>query len=127
MTFFIDNNLSKYLSDGMKGFGEHVEHLTDSFPSNAEDIEWLRYVGERGLVLVTRDERVRWRPAEVHALWQYKVRAFFLGGKNRTRCQLVQQVVRNWPRRKELAETTPPPFAFRVPPTGSKITGLELR
>ena len=58
MTFFIDNNLSKYLSDGMKGFGEQVEHLTERFPPSAEDPEWLKYVGEKGLVLVTRDERL---------------------------------------------------------------------
>jgi predicted nuclease of predicted toxin-antitoxin system len=126
MTFFIDNNLSKYLSDGMKGFGEHVEHLTERFPPSAEDPEWLKYVGEKGLVLVTRDERLRWRPAEIRAFVQYGVRAFILGGKNRTRCQLIQQVVRNWPRMKELANTTPPPFAFRVPPTGAKITKLQL-
>ena len=50
--------------------------------------------------------------------------AFFMGGKNRNRCQLIQQLVRNWPRMKELAKKTRVPFAFRVPPSGTKFTTL---
>ena len=75
-----------------------------------------------GNLFVTRDERIRWRPAELRALKDHKVGAFFLGGKNRTRCQLIQQLVRNWPRMKELAGKTNPPFAFRIPPQGVKVT-----
>ena len=32
---------------------------------------------------------------------EYQVGAFFMGGKNLRRCQLIQQLVRNWPRMKE--------------------------
>ncbi len=60
------------------------------------------------------------------ALKQHGVGAFFMGGKNLQRCQLIQQLVRNWPRMKELANKTNVPFAFHVPPTGKKLTSMNL-
>ena len=119
MKFFIDNNLSQQLADNMKDFGEKVMHLREKFDPDTEDTDWLKYVGQRGLILVTRDERIRWRPAERLALKTHNVGAFFLGGKNLTRCQLIQQLVRNWPRMKELAGKTKRPFIFRVPQKGT--------
>ena len=126
MKFFIDINLSQQLAIGMKGFGEHVIHLQEKFPPDTDDQIWLKYIGEKGLILVTRDERIRWRPAELRALKDHKVGAFFLGGKNRTRCQLIQQLVRNWPHMKELADKTKHPFVFRIPPQGAKVTKMPL-
>ena len=57
--FFFDNNISKKIVEGLKAFGEEVVHLQEKFPEDSADIEWLRYVGENGLVIITRDERVR--------------------------------------------------------------------
>ena len=77
MKFLLDNNLSKYLSIGMQGFGENVMHLKDVFPENTDDATLLKYVGENELYLVTRDLNIRRRPAEIDALKNYKVGAFF--------------------------------------------------
>ena len=126
MRFFIDENLSPQLAKGMSGFGEDAIHLTEVFSQGTEDVDWLRYVGQNGLFLVTRDERVRWNPAELQALKIHDVGAFFLGGKNRSRCDLIQQLVRNWPRMKEIGSRTRRPFAFKVPPSGSKFVPLPL-
>ena len=126
MKFFIDNNLGEQLAVGMKGFGENVMHLKDEFAEDTEDHDWLPYVGDNNLFLVTRDEKIRRAPAELGALKQHNVGAFFLGGKNRTRCELIQQLVRNWPRMKKLARETGRPFAFRIPPSGSKINRINL-
>lgn len=126
MTFFVDNNLSTALAAGMKGFGEDVVHLQDRFPEDAADSDWLAHIGSEGWFLITRDERIRYRPSEWKALKEHQVGAFFLGGKNRSRCDLIQQLVRNWPRMKESAAKTRRPFAFRVPPSGTKYTPLPL-
>jgi len=126
MKFFIDNNLSTYLAAGMKGFGEEVMHLCDQFPPDTVDTKWLEYIGNNGYVLVSRDEKLRWNPAEIYALKTFKVGAFFLGGKGRTRCELIQQLVRNWPKMKKLAESTNPPYVFRIPPSGTKFVKLTL-
>lgn len=126
MTFFIDNNLSQQLARGMKEFGEDVTHLQDHFPPDTDDPIWLERVGAEGWTLITRDDRVRFRPAEIQALREHRVGAFFLGGKSRSRCDLIQQLVRNWPRMKDLAARTRRPFAFRVPPSGVKIDVIPL-
>lgn len=124
--FFIDNNLSPQLAAGMKGFGEEVIHLRDEFPEDTDDAIWLEYVGENNLFLVTRDKSIRRRPIELQAFRGNNVGAFFLGGKNLTRCQLIQQLVRNWPRMKELARKERRPFAYRIPPSGKKFTLIPL-
>jgi len=85
LKFFLDNNLSERLAHGMKAFGEDVVHLKELFPQATEDVSWLKYVGDGGLFLVTRDERLRWNPAEIRAIREHRVGAFFLGGKERSR------------------------------------------
>lgn len=126
MKFFIDNNLSPLLARGMREFGEDVIHLQDEFDEDADDEEWLPYVGDNAYVLVTRDESIRRRPAEIAALKRHRVGAFFLGGKTLSRCELIQQLVRNWPRMKELAQKERRPFIYRIPPSGTKYTKIGL-
>jgi predicted nuclease of predicted toxin-antitoxin system len=126
MKFFIDNNLSPHLAHGMKAFQEDVTHLTDHFLPETADEEWLPHVGQNGWFLITRDERIRKNPLELSAIRKHAVGAFFLGGKNRTRCDLIRQLVRHFPRMKELAAKTRRPFAYRIPPTGSKIESIPL-
>lgn len=126
MRFFIDNNLSPSLARGMKAFGEAVDHLQEHFPKDTADTEWLEYIGNNDFFLVTRDNAIRKNPAELQSLKRHGVGAFFLGGKSRTRCELIQQLVRNWPRIKEYATRQKKPFAFRVPPSGTKFDKLSL-
>lgn len=126
MNAFLDNNLSEALAAGMTAFGESVIHLKDRFELDVDDEVWLQVIGKEGLILITRDERIRFRPNELAALRDNGVGAFFLGGKNRNRCELIQQLVRNWPRMKDLAGRTRKPFAFRVPPSGTKFVPLPL-
>ncbi len=124
--FFIDSCFGHQLDDGLKAFGEKVTHLTEHFAEGEGDPEWLRVIGDKGLVLVTRDLKIRWRPLEIKALREHRVGAFFLGGKNMAICQTIQQVVRNWPRMKDLAAKTKRPFMYRVPPKGVKIAPLPF-
>jgi hypothetical protein len=126
MRFLVDNNLSTRLAAGMAAFGESVVHLQDHFPPDVQDVEWLRFVGEQMMFVLTRDERIRWNPAEKQAFVEFGVGAFFLGGKRRTHCELIRQLVRNWPRIKELAANSRRPFAFRVPPTGTSIKPISI-
>ena len=45
MKFFVDNNLSPQLANGMKAFGEDVIHITEIFPDNTDDTEYLPRIG----------------------------------------------------------------------------------
>jgi predicted nuclease of predicted toxin-antitoxin system len=126
MTFFIDNNLGANLVVGLRAFGEDVIHLTEKFPQNTPDEIWLKEIGERNYFLITRDERIRWNPAELGAFCKYKVGAFLLGGKNLKKWEIIQQLIRNWPRINEMAGKTRKPFAFRIPPHGTKFSSFQL-
>jgi hypothetical protein len=110
----------------MKGFQENVIHLTDVLKQDVKDPLLLQYIGENNLFLITRDERIRKRPGEIEAIRKYSVGAFILGGKNQSRCNLILQLVRNWPRIKDLAERTRKPFIFRIPAKGTKFDPLQL-
>lgn len=124
MKFFFDNNISESLVQGMKAFGEDVMHLREQFKQETSDEEWLKYIGENGMFLITRDQNIRWNPAERAALHRHKVGAFFLGGKNLNRCRLIQQIVRNWPKVKQLSGNCSPPFAFQISSKGTEITKI---
>ena len=126
MKFFFDNNLSYKLSNGLKEFGENVIHLRDIFSEDTPDVEWLEHIGKEGLVLITRDKRIRYNPFELSALKEHKVGAFFIGGKTLSACQLIQIIVRNWPKIKESARKKKPPYAITIPPKGTKFTEISL-
>ena len=126
MKFFIDNNLGKQLAIGMKGFGENIVHLQEIFPEDIDDIKVLSYCGKNQYFFITRDYQIRYRPAELKAFKTHNVGAFILAGKNLNKWELIQQLVRNWLRIKELSMKTKLPFAFRIPPKGTKIKKIPI-
>jgi uncharacterized protein with PIN domain len=126
MTFFFDNNLSHKIVKGLREFGEDVVHLADEFPRDTTDEEWLPIVGERGWILITRDKKIRRRPAEIDAYRRNGIGGFVLTGKSLEGWKIIRQLVNRWEKIKELARSTRKPFLFRIPPRGSKIERLPL-
>ena len=126
MKFFFDENLPKWLATGMREFRQDTSHLLDEFPSGTLDVDWLPTIGERGWFLISRDANIRRRPAELNAFRKHNVGGFVLAGKDLNGWGIVEQLVRNWRKIMELAETTSRPFLFRVPPGGAKIVKIPL-
>lgn len=127
MRFLVDNNIGPGVAKGMRCFGEDVDHLRKHFREDAPDPEWLAEAGRRGWCVLTRDDRIRSRPNELAAVKQHAVGLFVLAGKNRTRCEIIQQLIRNWPQIKEHARNHSRPFVFKVPPKGAKLVKLLLK
>lgn len=81
--FFVDENdlaLGKALA-GLHGnvvFPGHPD-LPD-VPRQSLDDEWLEVVGAMGLVVITRDQRIRYRPVEKRMWVERGVRGFVLTG-----------------------------------------------
>ena len=50
-------------------------------PRGSLDDEWLPIIGMRRLVVITRDQRIRYRSAEEQAWLAHRVRGFVLTGK----------------------------------------------
>jgi hypothetical protein len=48
------------------------------FPPDAEDAVWLAEAGRRRWIVLTKDERIRWKPGEQSAIVKWGVRCFVL-------------------------------------------------
>jgi len=129
MNFFFDNPLSPNLAKAMNLLEERegtVTHLKDIFPGDEKDEIWLPYVGNNDLVLITRDRKIRKRPAQLMAFKRHDVGAFILTGKIMTKWQGIRQLINAWEEIKRLNTITKKPYAFQIPLRGRKIQRLGL-
>ena len=79
VTFFIDHSLGgKLIAQRLCDLGAQVETLADHFPVNTPDVEWLKAVGEKGWIVLSKDGRIRRDSVERATLKAAGVRAFFL-------------------------------------------------
>ena len=81
--FFVDENdlaLGKAFASVHDGvvYPGHAE--LPEVPRQTPDDVWLPIIGARGLVVITRDKRIRYRPVEKRAWLTYGVRGFVLTG-----------------------------------------------
>jgi hypothetical protein len=80
--FFFDNNLAPKIAKGLNGFvsPEHqVIHLKERFPSNTDDVDWMKQIAqEDDLIIVTADIRIGRNPQEIEAWKQAGHTIFFL-------------------------------------------------
>src|SRR5699024_3220725 len=47
----------------------------------APDLGWMPEVARRGLLVVTRDRRIRTRPAELRTYWEFGIRSVWLAAQ----------------------------------------------
>ena len=79
LIFFVDRSLGKEpLISRLRQRGWKVHAHDDLFKPGADDTEWLEYCGRRGLLVLTKDERIRYRPAEKAMLLEHNCRCFVL-------------------------------------------------
>lgn len=81
-TFFVDRSLGKSIAEGLRDVGLSVVTMADAYGERAgqslKDEVWLADAGRYGWVVLTKDERIRRRPAERDALISARVRVFCL-------------------------------------------------
>jgi len=80
--------------EALRQAGLRVEVHDDHFPPDALDVDWLRVVGGRGWVVLTKDERIRRRPLERDALLEAGVHAFVLTARRMSGADMGQAFVR---------------------------------
>jgi len=83
-----------------------------------EDRVWLRTVGERGWVVLTKDQRLRYRPLEIAALRASKARVFVLIAGNLRGIEIAAVFLRALPRIYKFLHSLPGPFVARVSKSG---------
>lgn len=112
------------MPDVLRAAGARVESHDDHFAQSATDEEWLKEVGRRGWIVLTKDHRIRYRLSELEAVRSARVRAFVLTPRNLTGSQNGKVFARALPRMIRYATGNPPPFIAAVTRAG-QITPLK--
>lgn len=96
-------------------------------PLGTDDLDWMPVVAALDLVVVTRDKRIRSRPAELCLYWELGVRSVWIGVKRDLRPQdQVELFLRHEARlRREIVKRGPGPWALAMSESG--LRPLRLR
>jgi predicted nuclease of predicted toxin-antitoxin system len=117
--FFLDRSLgSKHVAHALRAAGVTVEIHNDHFPQDARDEIWLPEVGKRGWVVLTKDDRIRYRSAEFAAVIDAHVALFALASGNLNGEEMAQAFVAALPRMHRLLAKHRPPFIAKVTRSG---------
>lgn len=77
VVFFVDRSLGRYIvAEALREAKALVEIHDDHFPPDEPDTVWIREVGHRRWVVLTRDERILRRRSEKQAVIDAKLRVF---------------------------------------------------
>ncbi|HEV3024178.1 MAG TPA: hypothetical protein VGX76_16995 [Pirellulales bacterium] len=118
--FFLDQCLGQHLvAQALRDAGVEVELLTDHFNDDVSDDEWLAEVGSRNWVALTKDKRIRRRPAELAALMKGNTRTFLLTAGNIRGADMAQAIVSALPRMKQFVRDFPAPFVATIAKSGT--------
>lgn len=113
--FFLDRSLGiEPIRSELVRCGLTVEAHDDHFARNEEDRVWLRAVGERGWVVFTKDQRLRYRPLEIAALRESGTRVFVLTAGNLRGAEIAGVFVATLPRIMRILRANPGPFLARI-------------
>jgi len=120
--FFIDRSLGvDPIRAELVRAGLVVEIHDDHFNRDEEDRVWLASAGARGWVVLTKDQKLRYRPLEVSALRASKARVFVLTAGNLRGVEIAAVFLAALPQICKVLESHPGPFVARVSKSG-KVT-----
>lgn len=118
--FFIDRSLGvEPIRTELIKAGLVVETHDDYFARDEEDRIWLQTVGERGWVVLTKDQKLRYRPLEIAALRASNARVFVLTAGNLRGIEISAVFLAALPRICRLLHSRPGPFVARVSQSGN--------
>ena len=74
------------------------------------DEEWLRDAGERRWIVLMKDAKIRYRPAELQVVVDHGLRAFCLTNANLRGAEMAARFVEHLPQIERLARQQPGPY-----------------
>ena len=117
--FFIDRSLGiEPIRTELVTAGLIVEIHDEHFARDEEDRVWLQTVGERGWVVLTKDQRLRYRPLEIAALRASNARVFVLTAGNLRGIEIAAVFLAALPQICKVLHSLPGPFMARVSQLG---------
>lgn len=116
--FFIDRSLGrKHLAETLRDLGFIVHTMASVYGEDVaqqlDDETWLRDAGEKGWVVLMKDDAIRRRPAERDALADAGVRAFCLTNAQLRKEEQTERFVGNIDRILRQAQQ-PGPYIYGV-------------
>lgn len=105
----------------MRAAGLSVVPLFDEFERGTPDHIWLPVVTARGWILLTKDDKWRYRHEEMMILIRAKARAFVFASKTAKREQIAETVVRMIPNIEKLIGRIKPPFIAKILLSGQLV------
>lgn len=96
-------------------------------PLGTLDVDWMPIVQQRDLVVLTRDRRIRTRPAELRVYWEHGIRSVWMGGKQDLgpQQQLSLFLEHEDRLRREIIKRGPGPWALTMSPSGIRPLYLK--
>ncbi len=114
------------MAGALRKAGLNVEIHDDHFAADAKDEEWLTVAGQKQWIVITRDERIRYRAAAKQAIRRAKVRAFFLTAQGDLRAEmLADNFLKALPKVQRTVDQEKPPFIAKIS-RGGGVTVLEF-
>jgi len=121
-TFFLDRCLgSKVVAEALRNAGAQVAVHADFFRHDCPDEEWLRAVGPRRWIVLTKDKWIKRRELERKALEEAKVAAFVLAAKDLKGDQVGAAFVAALPRLRQFANAYTRPLLGTVSRIGEVV------
>jgi hypothetical protein len=102
----------------LRNAGLRVEVLTDHFPPNAPDAEWLPTVGQRGWVILTKERQIRNNQVEIVKLFESGAPCFSLTSADMTGAEMALAFIAAVPDVCRFLRKFTPPFVATITPVG---------
>ncbi len=124
--FFIDHCLgTEKVAQRLRREGVDARVLVDEgFSADAEDVDWLPVVANKGWAILTKDKRIRRRAIEREAINESRAGAFILTASGLGGDAIADAFVRALPRMIRIWNTRGRPFVAMVSAQGA-VTVIE--
>jgi hypothetical protein len=116
---FVNGSMPRFVADELSRAGKDVKWKGELFPLDTKDPVWLEAVGVNGWLAITRDGKIRTRPAERQAITEHGVGCFILTYRNDLkRAEIAQLVLAHIEAMEEKFRRTERPFIYTVAGNG---------
>jgi hypothetical protein len=119
VVFFLDRNIGKHtVAQALRREGIAVEVHDDHLREDAPDEEWIKLVGQKGWVAITRDNQIRHRKNQIAAVKRHRARLIVVRIKNFDGPMAAHLLISRAGSIDTFARKTAPPFVARISMTG---------
>ncbi|MFQ5677242.1 MAG: hypothetical protein ACE5G1_15220 [bacterium] len=125
MKFFCDNNISYKIAKALSVLAQPTDkviHLTEDFPADTADEEWISQITKEGYIVISGDPKIAKR-AHQKALVDSELTVFFLakGWMNLSFWKQASGLIKTFPEIMRLARENPSKCIFEITKGGQII------